>query len=757
MTDFLKELTDLFTEKGIPNIIKDFTKSSFFRDHYLTQTFKINEKFHKKKIREQLQNEGREHNQNEINRIYEKIKPTLKSLRFKKKSFYLKDGYPIQLDEELTKKLKKGEDLTVIKDNRYSTYIRRWKGIPNYYLQVNPENRGGVFNEPLKAENITLQETKELKMFIDGSIENPEQFETWSAEKMYKEWLLLRLSNIEKPDWPIMKYVFFLFINQISCILNSYILYGHETSSYNGHHYIEFRENEKYNEYLKALDKFTKNGGLYKDLLDVHFLFCEWYDIRIKYAIDSKKKRLVKINKKSDILIDDLFKKNNGETAVTFRTIKQNNGTSFYYRDSYNFIRSFFNKTLSLTNFSLFVFTYFPHPNKSNQMYAFPVIPIVGIPYKTHDGFIYSPRIQLHHDFEHVDESLIPYFDHLYPEKTRSNNKIDDTRIFFEKMLFLMKLNNLDIDKKELDNANYFLWWFLHEKQFLYMSRTLLSSISRSNRKISFFDIKIFKLDLEKLNEVILKSKSERLERLAGKTLINNLQKRLKIRNSFYENKNTENKNTENFTQLTSSIQLLIKICDETLDDSNKNVLFQRIINNDTNAVKGNNNNNNNTNKVNTHVDKYLKRHPELTNEMLNEYATNDKITKIYSLPNTTINISSFKNDFIRRVKYKDKIRKNISNYIETYISSHPDLTNEEVNKLQSLLQNEKKLEKLKNSNPNSSNLELLQKLLKNFSNKHVKSKPLPILANQRRKFVEGALGSNLRGSLLINNNFNNI
>jgi len=750
MADFLKELTDLFTKKEIPNIIEDFTKSSFFRDHYLTQTFKINEKFHKKKIREQLQNKGREPDKNEINRIYEEIKPKLKSLRFITKSYYLQNGYPIQLNEELTKKLKRGEDLTVIKDNkRYSTYIKKWKGVPNDYLQFNPENKGGVFNKPLKAKNITLQETKELKMFIDGSIENPEQFETWSAEKMYKEWLLLRLSDIEKPDWPIMKYVFFLFINQISCILNSYILYDHSISSYLGkpHHYIEYYEQKKYNEYLKALDEFTKNGGLYKDLLNVHFLFCEWYDIRIKDAIDSSKKRLVKINKKNDIFIDDLFKKNNGETAITFRTIQRNNGTGYYGGDSYSFIRDRFNKTLSLTNFSLFVFTgYFPHPNKSNQMYAFPVIPIVGIPYKTHDGFIYSPRIQLYHDFNHVDESLIPYFDHLYPEKTISNNEIDDTRIFFEKMLFLMKLNNLDIDKKELDNANYFLWWFLHEKQNLYISFKLPSLISISNRKISFFDIKIFKLDLEKLNEVILKSKNERLERLTGKTLINNLQYRLKIRNSFYEN-------TENFTQLTSSIQLLIKICDETLDDPNKNVLFQRIINNDTNAVKGNNTNSYNTNKVNTYVDKYIKRYPELTNEMLNEYATSDKIKKIYSLPNTKRNISSFKNDFIRRVKYRDKIRKNISNYIDTYISSHPDLTNEEVNKLQSLLQNEKKLEKIKNSNPNSSNLELLQKLLKNFSNKHVKSKPLPILADQRRKFAEGAFGSNLRGSLFTNNN----
>jgi hypothetical protein len=740
MTDFLNELRDLFSEKNISRVLDDFKNSSFFNEHYLTQTFKNN-------------------------------KNGKQPSRFKPKKYYLdKTDYPIQLNEKLAKKLEEGEEIKVVKENnktRSSTYIKKYKGVPTNSLQFDPGE--DIFNEPLKAENITLQETKELKMFIDGSNENPEQFETWSAEKMYKEWLLLRSSDIEKPlrssdiekpDWPIMKYVFFLFINEISCILNSYILYGPSTNFYNGSttYYIEYDERIKYNEYLEALDKFTKNGGLYKDLVDVHFLFCEWYDIRIKDAIKSKKKRLVKINKTTDIFIDDLFKKNNGETAITFRTIKSNNGTS-YYRDGYKIIKKFFTETLNPTNFSLLIFTsYFPHQNKSNRMYSFPVIPILGIPYKTHDGFIYSPRIQLYHDFDHVQRSLLPYFDHLYPKTTTSNNKIDDIRIFFEKMLFLMKLNNLNlyINKKELDNANYFLWWFLHEKQNLYISYTLPSSISMSTRQINFFDIRIFKHDLEKLNEIILKSKSERL---AGRTLKNNLNK-LKIRNSFYENKNTEN-----FTQLISSIQLLIKICDETLDDPDKNVLFKRISNNDTNAVKGNSNNTNsyNTNKVNTHVDKYLERHPELTNEMLKYYATNGKITKIYSLPNTTININSFRNDFIRRVKYRDKIRKNISNYIKTYISSHPDLTNNNINKLESLLKNKKKLEELKKNNPNSSNIELLHKLLQNFSNEYSIPNPnnnspnkkqnnLRTISNQRKEFIRGIV-NNPNGSLLTNNN----
>ena len=89
MTEFLQELTDLFNEKEIPDIILDFTKSSFFIDHYLTQTFK---KIVKNKNGEKVE-----------------IQPS----RFKNKSFYLnkKTGYPIQLNQELTKKLKNGEEL----------------------------------------------------------------------------------------------------------------------------------------------------------------------------------------------------------------------------------------------------------------------------------------------------------------------------------------------------------------------------------------------------------------------------------------------------------------------------------------------------------------------------------------------------------------------------------------------------------------------------------------------------------------------
>jgi hypothetical protein len=519
MTDFLTELKDLFSEKNISSIVDDFEKSSFFTEHYLTQTFRESDS------------------------------------RFKKKSYYLQDGYPIQLNQELAKKLKNGEEIKVIKSNGYNSYINKWKGRTN--LQYPVDNNNDVYNTPLRVSKTELKKTRELKMFRNGSNQNPEQFETWSAEKMYKQWLLLRLSKIEKPNWPIMDYVFFLFINQISCMLNSYVIYGTHTSDGN----IDLNEQQKYNEYLQKLDEFIKNGGLYKDLLDVHLLFCEWYDIRILFAITHKKKRLIKISKHDNRDINGLFKKNN-EMCITFRKII-NESSLGSIRDTYTFIRNTFNKTLNLRNFILFIFTsYFQNIKKSNQLYSFPVIPILGIPYKTHDGNIYTPKVQFMHDYTHVENSLIPYFHNLYTDTNNSNERIDDIKVFFEKMLFLMKLNESSIGEKKIDNAHYFLWWYLHENSFLYMYKLQQTDNNRYNM-YSFFDILLFKSDLEKLIELLLKKNNK-----------------LKTKTNFY--------NSENYSELLESIQLLVKICDETLEDERKNIFLKKI-QNETKKILGNN------------------------------------------------------------------------------------------------------------------------------------------------------------------------
>lgn len=367
-------------------------------------------------------------------------------------------------------------------------------------------------------------------------------------------------------------------INQISCILNSYILYDNSISSYLGrpHHYIEYYEQEKYKSYLIALDEFTKNGGLYKDLLDVHLLFCKWYDVRIKNDPHNSKKRLVKIMKDKNKL-STLFTKNKNKVII-YRNITHNNENEWNMikKD----IRELFDKTLNINNYSLLIFTsYSQKVKKFNRLYAFPVFPILGIPYKTHDGQLYSPIIQIAHDYQHIYQSLILYFDHLYNEK--SSEKIDDIRIFFEKMLFLEKLNRTE----ESDNAQHFLWWVLHEKNFLYLmpiidfSNDLHIKYKYLRNSIkSFFDIQLLKNILEILRYYIITQNRN-------------------VQNSY--EKLFINEKNENYATTIECIKLLIQVCNETLKDDTKIALLEKIQNETINfynrrAVYGNNNNNNN-------------------------------------------------------------------------------------------------------------------------------------------------------------------
>jgi len=520
MNDFLAELKDLFSEKKISQVLDDFEKSSFFRKHYLTQTFKNN-------------------------------KNGKQPSRFKKKSFFLKNDYPIQLNEELTNKLKKGEEIKVINDN--NKQIRIDEKIYNFR-----KDRTRVkFSINLKSSNIHLQETKELKMFINGSNENPSQFETWSAEKMYKQWLLLRLSDIKKSDWQIMDYVFFLFINQISCILNSYILYGNINDEL---------EVKAYKSYLEKLDEFTKNGGLYKDLLEVHLLFCKWYEIRIKSDTRKSKKRLVKINDIDENKLSNLFRKSENK-MVAYRNVTHDN-VKKTKKDNYDSsfesikrpINELFNYTLNPNNYSMLIFTsYFQNVEKFNRLYASPIFPILGIPFKTHDGQFYSAIRQVWHDYLHL-QPLVTYFKHLYP-KNKNNNinsskKIDDIQVFFEKMLFLLKLD----EKKESKNAIHLLWWILHEQQFLssLILKNLKNNDSLNERYKLFFDIKKLKSILENFKNKIT----------SGETF-----------SSFGTSYIFIDKNNNHYTTVLSCIDLLIEVCNETLDDSNKKNLFNKIKN----------------------------------------------------------------------------------------------------------------------------------------------------------------------------------
>jgi len=341
-----------------------------------------------------------------------------------------------------------------------------------------------------------------------------------------------------------MDYVFFLFINQISCILNSYILYGNINNEL---------EVEAYKSYLKALDEFTENGGLYKNLLNVHLLFCKWYDIRIISDTRKSKKRLVKINDIDESKLSNLFRKSEKKMVayrnVTYDNVKntERGNYDYFFTVVEKDINNLFKYTLNSNNYSMLIFTsYFQKVEKFNRLYASPIFPILGIPFKTHNGRFYSAIRQVLHDYLHLT-ALINYFEYLY-QKKNLNTEIDDTKIFFEKMLFLMKLD----ETEESNNAKYLLWWILHENHFLYVIK--LNENDNSNKRFkSFFDITTLKSILEKLKTIIGKGETN---------------------TSIYISSSNEN-----YSTVLSCINLLIQVCDETLDDSNKNKLFKKIKN----------------------------------------------------------------------------------------------------------------------------------------------------------------------------------
>jgi hypothetical protein len=228
----------------------------------------------------------------------------------------------------------------------------------------------------------------------------------------------------------------------------------------------------------------------------------------------------------------------------------------------------------------MLIFTsYVQNFKKFNRLYASPIFSILGIPFKTHDGRFYSAIAQIHHDYLHLIP-LIEHFKYLYPCEINSNEKIDDIKIFFEKMLFLVKLNEI----KESKNAEHFLWWALHEKQFLYIIRSQLQLNNDSNLDLgldSFFDIKTLKILLEALKKYIIDQKKI----FNGVSYI------------------FINKANENYSTVLSCIDLLIEVCDKTLNDSNKNNLLNKIKTetiqfynrnnlNNSKAVYGNNDNN---------------------------------------------------------------------------------------------------------------------------------------------------------------------
>lgn len=101
---------------------------------------------------------------------------------------------------------------------------------------------------------------------------DPDQFENWSAIRIFEWWRDLRMSEIPKREWPIFDTVKYLLINQFMRIINSYLKYGIDKKDK-----LAFDE---LTEYLRLVDIFYTNRGQYQYLLDAHLAFCEWFSSR---------------------------------------------------------------------------------------------------------------------------------------------------------------------------------------------------------------------------------------------------------------------------------------------------------------------------------------------------------------------------------------------------------------------------------------------------------------------------------------------
>jgi hypothetical protein len=789
MTNFLNELKELFdtfkadelihlnNSKNHDSLLEVLQSSDFFMEQYINQQFK-------------------------------------RSKRFKEKTYYNFRGYPVKLNTTKEMKL----------NTRY------WS---MYKIKKNDKEEELNF-EKLKSSPVKV---KELVLFTQGS-RTRTQFECWTPMEMFLWWRTLRESGDQKGEWKIMDAVFFLFINQISQIINTYVInfklnfYSKIIKKYEKNYYHsninkykinKYKKNDNIpdpylkslfylKKYLEGLDKFYKSGGKYGLLLEVQILYYEYYEfeLHLDYSRhtnnDYARVRLLRESKyDSDFYLHGLFQ-NNNENIHSYHPERIPHNYSLKRRlESHNRniqeknLFNIFQETLKNKNYSLVIFLSYP-PNESKYMslYSIPIIQVLGIEYDTHEGRTYSSLDQISHDLSHSNY-LIYFLENLYQKL----QKDEDIQEFFRRTIFLEELNKKALEEKmklikgnenndfsikriykgtlntnennkfkeseEKNSKKQFtsdsqklLWWFLHEKKFNLHKVGVSENVNKKVAK-DFFDIEKLK---EKLQILIKHVKSNYQLGYYEKGKYINIQKLNEnyITPIGFLNKQYFNKHGLDIKiykeRVIESINILIEICDFVLKQKQR-YNYRNKNNNEYEraAIYGNINNN----KVNKKVNKYLEKHPEFTNKNLQEYANNNKIGKIYNT-NNEYNINRFKVDFIKRVKDKHKI----SRYIAKFIENNPELANNHINKLESLLKNKTKLEKLKEENPNSSNIELLKKLLQNFSssysipnlnrntNNTSTKKPITLrtLSNQRNAFIRGIM-NNPNGSPLNNNNPN--
>jgi hypothetical protein len=299
-----------------------------------------------------------------------------------------------------------------------------------------------------------------------------DQFENWSAIRIFEWWRSLRTSGIPKREWRILDAVKYLFINQFMRIMNSYLKYG-----------VDKRDKlafDELKEYLRLVDVFYESRGQYQYLLDAHLAFCEWFSARFIGG-----------------LLFESGRNNNKEyvSSSIYYNKKRNNITAFKYEHIISYIILSFKKTFEEENNGiLFIpLSFFQKEPNFINTYTAPLIVFLGINYRTHVknnffSLVYTPIQQLDHDFIIHSKSCKSSYEQLYP---RTN--YDDIKLFEQRCKFLTIVSSIDND-----NCKKLLWLILHEISFFeehveeILNRTTIESTT-------FFDFNVL---FERLNNL---------------------------------------------------------------------------------------------------------------------------------------------------------------------------------------------------------------------------------------------------------------
>ena len=377
-----------------------------------------------------------------------------------------------------------------------------------------------------------------------GSRQHPKQFENWSPEEMYNWWLELRISDIPKSKWKILDAVFFLFINQISCICNSYIRYGIKNNSNTKNVFKE--ELRLLSEYFRLLDDFYNSGGEYGLLIDTHIAFCEWIQNRIINDNDFKMYIQYENNRNNII---NLFNEKKNKHIELDSSIKNINNTPFKNK-LIKYIKLIINKK---NNYSLVLLTsYFQKPVDFDSLFSIPIITIIGIPHKSHNGLFYLPISQIFHEFIAHGTCLMKYHLHIYSQST-----LNDIKLFKQKMIFLQLLW-----KRKNNDSQLLLWYILHES-YIFKKLVINSKSKDDIRKTLTNYYKNNKYIEDLLNKNINLQNSYFCQNFFEIDILLEQLKRFKF---VVENIISSEKGKLVLPKLLACINILIETCQETLE-----------------------------------------------------------------------------------------------------------------------------------------------------------------------------------------------